>query len=217
VKSWVTLVWAGLAVIFLAGCPTLWQTEAVEESASPDKLFSAAEESFDKKDYFRAIELYERLKSAHPDFKKMPEVYLKIADAFYNQKSYENAISRYLQFLDLYPNHESGPRAKYQIGMSYFDQYQGVDKDSRVILQAEEAFKALSNDHNAGEYTKKAEEKFKECRGKLAEKELYKAQTYYNIGKYDAARSAAKRVIEEFPKSGQQEEAQALLKKMEGK
>lgn len=206
-----------LAAVVLTGCPSIWQPTTTSEPPSPDQLFKTAEEHFQKKDYAKAIEVFERLKSAHPEFKEMPEVYMKIADSFFNQKSYENAIARYLQFLELYPAAKDINRAHFQIAMAYFNQIKGVDLDNRAVKQAAEAFKTLAENPEAGEWAKKAAEKYKECLGKLAEKELYKAGNYISTGNYKAARLAAKRVLEDYAKSGHDEEAEALLKKIKGK
>ncbi len=203
--------------VLSAGCPLLWKTDIVEKDAGPDKLFKAAEEQFQKKQYYQAIELYERLKSGHPDFKSMPEVYLKIADASFEEKSYEKAIARYQQFIDLYPGNKEVPRAKFNIGMAYFNQIKNMDVDNSVVQTASSEFKALADNSEAGEWAKKAEEKYNECRKKLAEKEMYKARTMLTVGNYQAARLAAKRVLDEYPKLGYDSDASALIKSIKGK
>lgn len=205
------------AVLFLAGCPSIWQPTAPEESPSAETLFKKAEDQFAKKDYAGAIESYERLSSAYPEFDKMSQVHMRIADSYFNQKSYENATARYLQFLDLYPADKQVNRARFQIAMAYFNQIKGIDRDGRALDQATDAFKSLADNAEAGEWAKKAGEKYKECVGKLAERELYKAAGYISLGKYKAARLAAKRVLEKYSKSGRDAEAEALLKKIKGK
>lgn len=207
----------GLAVLALAGCPSVWQTGSAEKPASAEQLFKDAENHFDKKEYSQALASYERLKSAFPDFKDISKTYVKIADCLFNQGSHDQAISRYLQFIELYPTHKEVPRAKFNVAMAYFNQIKNTDLDNTVVRKAADAFKAVANDANAGEWAKKAEEKNRECLRKLAEKELYKARTYINIGNYKAARLAAKRVLEEYPKLGLDEEAKALVSKLKDK
>jgi outer membrane assembly lipoprotein YfiO len=161
--------------------------------------------------------MYERLKSAYPDFKQVPEVYLKIADALFEQGDYEKAISRYRQYTELYPGHKGVPRAKFQEALAKFSQIKNTELDSAMVQQAAKSFKVVMDDPAAEEYAKKAEEKYKECMKKLAEKEIYKARTYSNMGNYQAARMAAKRVLEDYPKTGFDEEANQLIKKIENK
>jgi outer membrane protein assembly factor BamD len=206
-----------LITVLVAGCPSLWKADVVEKDPGPDKLFQAAEDSFQKKQYSEAVKLYERLKSGYPDFKKMPEVYSRIADALYENKSYDMASERYKQFIELYPGDKGVPRAKFNIGMCYFNQKKNTDLDNSVIQAAATAFKALADDTSAGEWAKKAEEKYNECRKKLAEKEMYKANTMLSVSNYQAARLAAKRVLDEYPKLGYDKEATDLIKSIKGK
>ena len=208
---------AGTMMLLLAGCPSWWQSEVAEKAASPEQLFKEGEEYYQRKDYKSAVESYERLKSAYPEFKKIPQVYMKLGDAAFAEGDFEKAISRYLQFLELYPSHTEVPRAKYQIAMSYFNQIKKTDLDNAVVIRAADAFKVIANDPNGGEWSKKAEEKLRECRRKLADKEFYKAQTYKNIGNTKAARMAAQRILDEYPKLGLDKEAEEMLKSLKDK
>jgi len=206
-----------VAAMFLLGCPSVWNGTAVEKSIPAEDQFKAADRSFQQKDYAAAVEQFERLKSGSPDFDKMPEVYLKIAEALQAQGSYDKAIARYLQFVQLYPHHKDILKAKYNIAHCYFSQIKSSDLDNRIVTRAAEAFKAVAEAPEGGTWAKKADEKYKECLTKLAAKELYKAQTYYGMGKNDAAIMAAKRVIELYPKSESVDRAKALIEKIKGK
>lgn len=201
----------------LTGCPTAWNAKVEDKPAGAEELFKSGEERFEKKQFAAAVDYFERLKSAHPDFEKMPEVHLKIADSLYNQASYDMANARYIQFLELYPNHKDVPRAKFQIAMGYFHQIKNVDLDARTLQRAAEAFKKVADTPDAGEWGKKAEEKRSECLKKLAAKELDKARTYLSTSNYKAARLAAKRILEEYPKLGYDEEASDLIKRIKDK
>lgn len=202
-----------VAVVALAGCPSLWQTQVVDKPASAEELLKEADSHFEKKEYKQALASYERLKSAFPDFKNMPQVYMRIGDCLFNQQSYDQAMARYLQFIELYPAHKETPRAKFNVAMGYFNQKKNTDLDNSVIRRAADSFKVLIDDPNAGEWAKKAEEKHRECMRLLAEKEYYKAQTAWNMGNYKAAHLAAKRILEDYPKLGLDEKAKEMVKK----
>ncbi len=213
VKSRLLLISIVFITLALAGCPSVWNIDAKDTKESPEEAYKQAQDQLKDKKYFQAIESLEKLKSAYPDFKEMPQVYLKIADAFFDEGSYDKAIARYLQFLELYPNNEDVPRAKYQIGMAYFSQIKGTDLDNSVVRSAIQAFKVVTELQEPGEWGKKAEEKINECKKKLAEKEIYKANTYISLGNYKAARLAAQRVLDDYPKLGFDDVAQDLIKK----
>jgi len=211
------IIAVALTVLMLAGCPALWTSETVLKNSTPEQLYREGERLFQQKDYSAAISAFDKLKSAHPQFEKTPDAYLKTADAMFENGAHEKAIGRYQTFVDLYPLHKDVPRAKYQAALSYFNQIKNTDLDNSMIQAALQAFKALSEDAKAGEWSKKAEEKLRECRKKLAEKEIYKARTYMGMSNYKAARVAAKRVLDEYSKLGYDAEANDLLKKTKDK
>lgn len=205
------------ATLLTLGCASVWQKAANEPAATPEKLFEAAEEKFKKKDYREAIESFERLKSAHPDFEKIQEVHQKIGDAFFELGEYEDAVSRYYQFLDLYPNNENRRRVRYMIGMCFFNRIKGVDLDDSMVKKAEAALRQSAEDPDGGEWKTKAQEKHRECRRKLGEKELYKARSYLSMKRYAAARIAAQRVLDDYSDLGLDKEAKELVAKTAGK
>lgn len=208
---------AALIALLVTGCNGIWQPKLPGEKASAEELFKAAQKRYKEKSYREAISLYDRLKSAHPDFVQMPNVYQRIGDAYYELGEYEEAISRYHQFLQLYPNNAGRHRAKYQIGMCYFKRMPSIDRDTTLVRRAEATFKSLVDDPTAGDWRKKAEAKYKICRKRLGEKELYKAQTYLSLKKYKAARMAAQRVIAEYHGLGLDKQAQRLIEKTRGR
>lgn len=207
-----------VALLGLAtGCVSLWTADVKEKNVSAEELFKQGKEKIKDKHYQEGINILERLKSAHPEFKQMPEVYLAIADSFYDEGSHDKAIARYLQFMELYPGDKEASRARYQIAMSYFNQIKNTDLDNSVVKQAIRAFKAVSDAADPGEWGKKAEEKSRECQRKLAEKELYKSRSYISLGNYKAARIAAQRVIDEYSKLGLDDDAKKILDKIKNK
>ncbi len=216
-KSGFRVLMTLLLLAFLGGCPALWTGPKAASESSPDELFRAAEKRFQDKEYTEAVDAYQRLKSAFPDFEKMPTVYVKIGDALYANGEYEKAISRYLQFLELYPAHSYVARVKYYIAMSYFNQIKKTDLDNAILQRASDAFKSLAADEKAGKWAEKAKEKYEGCRKKLAEKEMYKAHTYWSMGNYPAALVAAQRVIDQYPKLGYDDEAKDLIKRAKEK
>jgi len=208
---------AVVAAVLLSGCPSIWSSKTAKEEPSPEQLFEDAEKKFKNESYSKAIEIYERLKSAHPNFEKMPQVQMRIADSFFKNGKYENAASEYTRFSVLYPKDDDVPRAKYQVAMCYFKQMKRVDLDNSMVRRATEIFKKVKDDYKDSKWGKEAATKYVECRKKLAAKEFYKAKAYYNIKRYRSARKAANRVLEQYPKLGFDKQAKALVKKAEAK
>ena len=212
-----TLILAVIVTFMVAACPSIWQTKAAVEKPSADKLFQKAESLFEKGSYRAAIESYNRLKSAYPEFEKMPQVYLRIADAYFRNKEFITASAKYKNFLQLYPKDENASRAKYMIALGYFNKIRPIDRDSRMIEKAAQAFKKVVDEAEDGEWKNKAKEKYKECMKKLGEKELLIANDYYKRSKYKAARKVAQRVLDKYPDLGLNEEAKRIIEKSKGR
>lgn len=208
---------AVITAVLLSGCPSIWSSNTAKQEPSPEQLFEDAEKKYNNESYPQAIEIYERIKSAHPNFEKMPQVQMRIADSFFKNSQYENAASEYTRFTELYPKDEDVPRAKYQVGMCYFKQMLRLDLDNTVVRRATEVFKEVMDQYADSKWGQEAAKKYVECRKKLAEKELYKAKTYYTIKRYRSARKAATRILEQYPNLGFDKQAKALLKKAEAK
>ena len=203
--------------MLLTGCPSIFNTKPTPDKLSADELYENAQESFDKKKYTEAVRLFEQLKSAHPDFEKITTVYQRIADAYFKNDEYDEAVSSYRQFLELYPHHDDRARALYMVAMCYFNQITRTDLDNSMVKNALRAFKEVVRESDPGQWKEKAEKKIKDCRTKLAEKELYKARTYKQIKRYKAARMSAKRVLDEYAGLGLDDEAKQLIKSIKGR
>ena len=202
-----------MTAFMVTACPSFWRTKTTEERPSADKLFQEAETLFEKGKYRAAIEIYNRIKSGYPEFEKMPQVYLRIADAYYRNKDYAKSSARYNNFLQLYPKDENTSRAKYMIAMGYFKKIRPIDRDSRMLEKAAEAFKKVVDEAEDSQWKTKAEEKYKECRKKLGEKELYIANQYYKRSRYKSARRVAHRVLQKYPDLGLDDEAKRIIDK----
>jgi outer membrane assembly lipoprotein YfiO len=205
-----------LAVLVLSGCPHLFTADNPDKELSPDELFKKAEQAFEAKNYSESVDLYGRLKLV-PDFKDMAKVYVRIGDAYFNDKAYEKAIGGYTQFLDLYPNDKEVPRVRYNMAMCLYNQIKRSDLDAVNIENSAKDFKKLADNPDAGEWGKKAQEKYTECRKMLAEKEYEKANTYISQSKYSSARKVLERIRDEFPNLGYDKQAESLLKSIKNK
>ncbi|MFH0823268.1 MAG: outer membrane protein assembly factor BamD [Pseudomonadota bacterium] len=202
--------------LLMTGCPAIWGKAPGKGDISADDMYTKAEQYFKDGDYSSAVMYYERLKSAHPDFDKMPEVLIKLGEATFEAGEYDKASARYRQFLELYPAGKDVDRAKYMVAMCYFSQIKKTDLDGTMLARAADSFKGVADAAKDPEWKSKAEEKYRECRKKLGEKELYKANTYVALRNYKAAKMAAQRVLDVYGDLGMDEEAKQILEKYKG-
>jgi outer membrane protein assembly factor BamD len=187
----------------------------LEKTPDADALFNKAVGLYQDHEYEEAIHFFESLKSAYPTFEKMPLVQMRIADSYYRMGEYPKAMAEYRQFITLYPRNANVARAKYMIGMSYYKRKKTIDRDDSVVRRAADVFSQVVKEHGDSQVGKEAEERLLDCRKRLAEKELYKAEVYISMGKYKAAEIAAQRILDDYPGLGFDDDAKAILKSLE--
>ncbi len=217
IRHTIAILFVITIALFGGGCPLVKDTSLPREEPTPEQLFQKGQTLFEQKKYLQAIEVWEGLKSAHPDFGKMPELYMKLADASFEQGTYEDARARYKECIELYPSHQDIVRAKYMVGMSYYNEIKSIDLDSTALINAADEFASIKDASSNDEWKKKADEKYRECRKKLGQKELLKATEYLSKKQYKPASIAAQRVVDEFKDLGLDDQAKAILDRTKDK
>jgi outer membrane protein assembly factor BamD len=202
----------GLFLFLLVGCSLPFSnTEIVEKTPGPEALFDKAQGFYQDHEYEDAIHFFETLKSAYPQFEKMPFVQMRVADSYYRMGEYHKAMAEYSQFVTLYPTDPNVARAQYMIGMSYYKRKKSIDRDDSVVRRAEEIFRVVVDEYGDTPIGKQAKERLLDCRKRLAEKELYKAGVYMSMGKYKAAEISAQRILEEYSGLGFDDDANEII------
>jgi outer membrane protein assembly factor BamD len=194
-----------------SGCISIFNTDKPETAPTAEEMFEGAEKQFKDGDYVEAINTYEKLKSAHPEFEKIPLVHLRIGDALFKSKEYDKAAADYTRFVTLHPNDPNVPRARYMTATCHYMQRMSLDRDNTALRHAAMRFKEVMDQYKGTKYGDLAEEKYNECRKELAAKELYNARTYVNMKKYKAARIVARRILEEYGNLGYDDEAKEII------
>ncbi len=157
---------------------------------SPVELFDSATMAMDQKKYTQATELYEQLQNDYPFSPYALEAELGLGDSLFMKEDYLEASDAYKAFVDLHPRNEAVPYALYQIGMSLLKSNQSVDKTATEAAEAIQYFKRVISAYPSSIYAEQAPQAIVLARTVLAERELYAAQVFWNMGN---ARAAYKR------------------------
>lgn len=174
----------------------------------PAILYTEGMVLFNKGEYARAIEVFNRLKDYFPsDQLFASKADLRIADCYFFRKDYAEASTRYLEFKKQYPFHADLPYVEYQVGLCYFRQILSKDRDQKATFRALTAFQNVVANYPESIFAEKAQEKIEFCRRRLAENELYIAQFYLRHGKYLAAEKRSEAALAKYPESGVDDEA----------
>ena len=173
-----------------------------KESESAEALARKGMRQFNKGNYERALENFEKLRDWYPFSKFAILAELKIADSHYRLQEYEDAIFAYDEFAELHPRNEAIPYVLYQTGRCYFDRMDTIDRDQAVTRKALERFKRLTEKYPDNSYTIKAEKHLNKIHKSLAGHDLYVGRFYYKTKHYKAALYRFKAVLSRYPDTG---------------
>jgi outer membrane protein assembly factor BamD len=177
--------------------------ETIDSDSPPEKQYAEGERLLKKDRYLEAVERFRILKSRYPYSKFAALATLKIGDAHFQEESYLEAASAYKVFRELYPKHELAPYALSRIAASHYHQVPStIDRDLDSCHSAIAAYTQLIKDYPGSEFTKDAEGKVRELKGKLAEKENYVGEFYYKRELYQAAAGRYAFLVDNYAEYG---------------
>ena len=97
-----------------------------------EQLYNQAALELDKRNYDRAILLFNEVERQHPYSEWARKSMVMTAYASYQANDYDEAISGAQSYLSLHPGGSEADYAYYLIAVSYFDQIVDIGRDQRT-------------------------------------------------------------------------------------
>ena len=175
--------------------------------------YEKAVEYYQKKDYFRAIQLFDELLTYFRGTEKSEEIYYYYAYSHYGKGDYVLASYYFNNFSNTFP------RSKYTeetMFMSAYCQYLDSPKYSLDQANTISAIKGMQSFVNAYPQSKRvgeANEVIDKLRYKLQKKSFEAAKLYFTIEEYNAAITGFNAHLKDYPDSQFKEEAYFLIVK----
>ncbi len=166
-------------------------------------LYDYARDFDENERYEIALTKYAEVKNKFPYSKLATESELAIADVYYKRESYAEAEVSYQNFRDLHPKHPRSDYVLYKVAMSFYMQLpETTDRDLTAGKDAIYHFDQLIKLYPKSQYVIECKTKRDEIYNKLAEKEIYIADFYYNQEMYMAALRRYESSIAKYPGLG---------------
>lgn len=208
---------AGLIAVFRDGLPAvlfsllLLATGCAHEQRdpnNPETVYKEAEEALKDERFLIAIDKLRDLKNRFPYSRRAVDAELMTADAYFAQESFLEAESAYEIFRELHPTHPKAEYVQFRIGMSYFNMIpENPAQDLSAAYRAIESFEMLLNRFPASEYAPQAREHIQNARRKLAGREIYIADFYYDRRHYLSASYRYSALLKDFGDLGMNDQA----------
>lgn len=187
--------------------------QKIIKSSDYDLKYKAAKEYFAKKDYTRAMSLFEELIPITRGTQRAEEVAYYYAECNYELGDYLLAGFHYKDFYRLFPQSEKAETALFRNAFCYFKNSPSSSLDQENTLIAIQEFQFFIEAYPESKHIPDCNAYIDELRMKLETKAYNISKLYYNVGEYKAAIQSFNNLMKEFPDTKYREEAAFLTLK----
>ena len=199
VKTSARLLGMVVLVSMLSGCGIIDYMYLPPPEDTAQELFEAGNDAMREKDYVSASGYYLKIKDNFPFSPYAVDAELGLADAYFLDEEWILASEAYKDFEAMHPRHEAIPYVLYNIGMANLNGYPSIDRSPMQVEEAYSYFNRLAESYPGTQYAIGAKEQMVKCRQLMAEHELYVADFYFRMERYDSALARYKEIIARFP------------------
>ena len=163
-----------------------------------EERLALAKKMFEKGRYLDAKTEFQVLVVSGAGTAIADEAQFYLAECYYHLKDYVTAVAEYERLIRMFPNSPWVDDAQYKIGMSYFKLSPNPGLDQEFTKKALQAFQVFLEDYPDSELRPEVEERMRQCREKLAEKEFRAGVLYRKMGYHKSALIYFDSVLEEY-------------------
>ena len=167
-------------ILLIISCKS--EFEAIRTSNQPEKIFKAANDYYEKKEYDRAIALYDIVIQFYRGKKEAEDLFYKYAYAHYYQGEYILASTYFKNFSTTFGNSTNKLEADYMSAYSNYKLSPNYKLDQSYTEKAITGFEQFINTYPGTEKAEIANKLIDEMRKKLEQKSFEQGNLYYKIG-----------------------------------
>lgn len=200
-----------LTMLFLAGCATNKEDDAISKSDSAEEIYNTAKQLVQEKNFRSGIEHYEALEARFPFSEYATLAQLDLMEAYLEISEPTSTVAAAERFIRLNPQHEKADKAFYLKALALYkgnwsmvQRIMPIDMAKRDQANAREAFQAfaaLVQKYPNSEYVEDARKRMIYLRNQLANHELDIAKYYMTKKAYIAASKRARYIVEHYPRT----------------
>ena len=222
-KTKPALLMMALVYALVTGCSWIGEEADLTKDWSEVRLYSAAKERLENKDYEQAIGYYEKLESRYPFGPYSQQAQLDVTYAYYKQDEPASAIAAADRFIKLHPRHPNVDYAYYIKGLANYVKTGGFlsrivsrdysKRDTGAAVEAFRDFNELTRRFPNSKYAEDAAQRMLYLKNTLAMHEVHVANYYLGRGAYVAAANRARYVVENYQRTPAMPDALVILAK----
>lgn len=196
-----------LALIFLFGCSGYQKTL---KSGSFEEVYAAALKYYEKKDYYKAGELFNSISTKALGRPEMEDIKYYFAFCQYNQKEYLMSQFYFKEFVELFPRSKRTEEAYFRSAESGYYMSPRFSLDQEVSKQTVADLQNFLLRYPFSQYKDEADGIIRTLEAKIEKKTYLNAKQYLKIREYKSAVIAFQNFLNDYPVSDKREEISFL-------
>ena len=193
-----------LTVIILTGCS---KYQKIYKSTDNDLKYEAAIAFYEKKDYYRALQLFDQIIPAFRGTEREEKISYYYAYAYYYQKDYILAGYYFKRFADTYPTSRYNEECLFMTAYCSYLNSPPYYLDQTSTVDAIRDFQVFISRYPTSSRVPRANELIDQLRLKLEEKYYRISLLYLQMEEYKAAIVSFQNLMKDYPDTKFREEA----------
>ena len=203
-------------LLIVITCCSCGNYQQLLKSQNPEEKYNAAVEYFNQKEFNKAQTLFDDVTAYYRGTDRSEDILNYLSRCYVGQKTYSLAQEYYETYIRSYPKGRHIIESRYMIGYCYYIDSPDPRLDQTSTQQAIKYLEEFLEMYPESDYAPQAREYLDEMYDKLARKELYNAQLYYNLGtylgnNYESARIVASNALKQYPYTKYREEFNFII------
>jgi outer membrane protein assembly factor BamD len=195
-------------IITLGGCKSKY--EKLRTSNDNAKKYTEAVKYYNKKDYTKALGLFDPLVTRYRGQEQAEDLYYYYAYTNYKLRDYTSARYHFKNFADTYPSSARAEECRFMAAYCYYLDSPIYSLDQENTTKAIESLQLFINLYPKSDRVAEASKLIQNLRDKLEEKSYANSKLYFTIGDYQAAVIAIGNTLRDYPDTRYAEELDLL-------
>jgi outer membrane protein assembly factor BamD len=209
-KKQLSLAAGVLAIIIIALGSCKSKYEKLKASNDQAKKYTEAVKFYNKKDYTKALGLFEGLVSRYRGQAQAEDLYYYYAYTNYKLKDYTSARYHFKTFADTYPSSTRAEECRFMSAYCYYLDSPVFSLDQENTTKAIDALQLFINLYPKSDRVAEASKLIQNLRDKLEQKAYANSKLYLTISDYQAAVISFGNTLRDYPDTKYAEELEFL-------
>lgn len=206
-KNWVRLQQLVILIVILSSC----QFQHLLKGTDTEKKYETAVELYNKKDYSRALQLFDQLMGVMKATDKAQKIYYLYSYCYYGEKDYTMASYYFKRYTSNFPNTKETEECAYMSAYCNYMNSPDYGLDQTSTYDAIKDLQLFVNSYPASTKVPECNDLIDKLRVKLEYKDYRIAKLYYKMDDFAAAVRTLDDILKDYPETTHKEEIMMLI------